>query len=178
MNIKKQYRQAAIEFQLSVRSIKTMLPFVTYSFHKVCFMPKDTTKEHELATTVVNSAWDAWLVQHRKLEAKDKLLIQQGQAFNDQSQIVKDLEYQLGLDFKLVNPDAVLVLAKVNFSKFSDCDQMRNEIDHLNKAFNKTGKQVIVFDSEYSLEILNSEQLEAIGLKRFDRGTLQESSAE
>ncbi|MDF2419201.1 hypothetical protein GWP85_17050 [Acinetobacter beijerinckii] len=178
MSLKKQYRQAAIEFQVSVHSIKTMLPFVTYSFEKVCFIPKDSTKDHELAATVVNASWDAWLVQYRKLEAKDKLLIQQGQAFNDQSHKIKDLEYQLGLDFKLVNPDAVLVLAKVNFSKFHSADQMRNEIDHLHKAFKKAGKQVIVFDSGYSLEILNSEQLEAIGLKRFDRGTLQESNAE
>lgn len=97
MSLKKQYRQVAIEFQVSVHSIKTMLPFVTYSFEKVCFIPKDSTKDHELAATVVNASWDAWLVQYRKLEAKDKLLIQQGQAFNDQSQIVKNLEYKLGL---------------------------------------------------------------------------------
>lgn len=98
MNLKKQYRQASIEFQVSVHSIKSMLSFVEYSFDKVCFIAKGTTKDHEFAAAVVNAAWDAWLVQDRKLQAKDKLLIQQGQAFNDQSQKVKDLEYKLGLN--------------------------------------------------------------------------------
>ncbi|ENW95958.1 hypothetical protein [Acinetobacter sp. NIPH 298] len=95
---KNQFKQAAIEFQLSVYSIKRLLPFVTYSFDKVCFIEKGTTKDHELAATVVNAAWDAWLVQHRKLGTKDMLIIQQGQAFNEQSQKVKDLEYKLGLN--------------------------------------------------------------------------------
>lgn len=98
MSIKNQFRQATIEFQLGVHSIKPLLSFVEYSFDKVCFVAKGTTKDHELAATAVNAAWDAWLVQNRKLEAKDKLLIQQGQAFNDQSQKVKDLEYKLGLN--------------------------------------------------------------------------------
>lgn len=163
---KNEFKQAAIQFQLAVHSVKHLLGYVSYSFDQVCFIESGTTKDHEFAATVVNVAWDAWLVQHRKLDAKDKLLIQQGQAFNDQSQKVKDLEYQLGLDFKLVNPDAVLVLAKVNFSKFHSADQMRNEIDHLHKAFKKAGKQVIVFDSGYSLEVLTDEQLHDAGLKR------------
>lgn len=165
---KNEFKQAAIQFQLAVHSVKHLLGYVSYSFDQVCFIESGTTKDHEFAATVVNVAWDAWLVQHRKLEAKDKLLIQQGQAFNDQSQKVKDLEYQLGLDFKLVNPDAVLVLAKVNFSKFHSADQMRNEIDHLHKAFKKAGKQVIVFDSGYSLEVLTDEQLHGAGLKRIN----------
>lgn len=164
---KNQFKQAAIQFQLAVHSIKHLLGYVSYSFDQVCFIESGTTKDHEFAAVVVNAAWDAWLVQQRKLDAKDKLVIQQGQAFNDQSQKVKDLEYQLGLDFKLVNPDAVLVLAKVNFSKFHSADQMRNEIDHLHKAFKKAGKQVIVFDSGYSLEVLTDEQLHVAGLKRF-----------
>ncbi len=174
---KNQFKQSSIQFQLAVHSIKHLLGYVTYSFDQVCFIESGTTKDHEFAATVVNVAWDAWLVQQRKLDAKDKLVIQQGQAFNDQSQKVKDLEYQLGLDFKLVNPDAVLVLAKVNFSKFHSADQMRYEIDHLHKAFKKAGKQVIVFDSGYSLEVLTDEQLKQSGLKRVDRGTLQNESS-
>ncbi len=165
---KNEFKQAAIQFQLAVHSIKHLLGYVSYSFDQVCFIESGTTKDHEFAATVVNVAWDAWLVQQRKLDAKDKLVIQQGQAFNDQSQKVKDLEYQLGLDFKLVNPDAVLVLAKVNFSKFHSADQMRNEIDHLRKAFKRAGKQVIVFDSGYSLELLTDEQLHGAGLKRIN----------
>lgn len=94
---KKQFKQAAIQFQLAVHSIKHLLGYVTYNFDQVCFIESGTTKDHEFAAAVVNTAWDAWLVQERKLEAKDKLLIQQGQAFNDQSQKVKDLEYRLGL---------------------------------------------------------------------------------
>lgn len=174
---KNQFKQSAIQFQLAVHSIKHLLGYVSYSFGQICFIAADSTPDHEFAAAVVNSAWDAWLVQQRKLDAKDRLVIQQGQAFNDQSQKVKDLEYQLGLDFKLVNPDAVLVLAKVNFSKFYSADQMRNEIDHLQKAFKKAGKQVIVFDSGYSLEVLTDEQLKQSGLKRVDRGTLQNESS-
>ena len=98
MSIKNQFRQTAIDFQLGVLSIRHLFGYVTYSFDKVCFVESDTTKDHEFAAAVVNAAWDAWLVQQRKLEAKDKLLIQQGQAFNDQSQKVKDLEYKLGLN--------------------------------------------------------------------------------
>lgn len=164
--IKNQFRQLSIEFQLSVLSIHHLLCYVTYSFDQMCYVESGTTKDHEFAAVVVNAAWDAWLVQHRKLESKDKLLIQQGQAYNEQSQKVKDLEYKLGLDFKLVNPDAVLVLAKVDFRKFYSHEQMRNELDHLSKAFKKAGKQVIVFDSGYSLEVLSDEQLSDIGLKR------------
>ncbi|WP_111848700.1 hypothetical protein [Acinetobacter baumannii] len=164
--IKNQFRQLSIEFQLSVLSIHHLLCYVTYSFDQMCYVESGTTKDHEFAAVVVNAAWDAWLVQHRKLESKDKLLIQQGQAYNEQSQKVKDLEYKLGLDFKLVNPDAVLVLAKVDFRKFYSHEQMRNELDHLSKAFKKAGKQVIVFDSGYSLEVLSDDQLSNIGLKR------------
>ncbi|MFV5640704.1 hypothetical protein [Acinetobacter oleivorans] len=164
--IKNQFRQLSIEFQLSVLSVHHLLSYVTYSFDQMCYVESGTTKDHEFAAVVVNAAWDAWLVQHRKLESKDKLLIQQGQAYNEQSQKVKDLEYKLGLDFKLVNPDAVLVLAKVDFRKFYSHEQMRNELDHLSKAFKKAGKQVIVFDSGYSLEVLSDEQLGDIGLKR------------
>ncbi|MFW1635635.1 hypothetical protein [Acinetobacter oleivorans] len=164
--IKNLFRQLSIDFQLSVLSVHHLLSYVTYSFDQMCYVESGTTKDHEFAAVVVNAAWDAWLVQHRKLESKDKLLIQQGQAYNEQSQKVKDLEYKLGLDFKLVNPDAVLVLAKVDFRKFYSHEQMRNELDHLSKAFKKTGKQVIVFDSGYSLEVLSDEQLNEIGLKR------------
>ncbi len=71
---------------------------MTYRFDQVCFVESGTTKDHEFAATVVNSAWDAWLVQQRKLNAKDMLLIQRGQAFNEQSQKVKDLEYRLGIN--------------------------------------------------------------------------------
>lgn len=174
---KNEFKQAAIQFQLAVHSIKHLLGYVSYSFDQVSFIESGTTKDHEFAATVVNVAWDAWLVQHRKLEAKDKLLIQQGQAFNDQSQKVKDLEYQLGLDFKLVNSDTVLVLAKVDFRKFTDCDQMRNEIDQIQKGFKQSGKQVIIFDSGYSFEVLTDEQLQAKGLKWIHRGTLQDLKA-
>lgn len=94
---KNQFKQSAIQFQLAVHSIKHLLGYVLYSFDQVCFIESGTTKDHEFAAAVVNAAWDAWLVQQRKLDAKDMLIIQQGQAFNDQSQKVKDLEYQLGL---------------------------------------------------------------------------------
>ena len=97
MSVKNQFRQAAIDFQLSVLSIKHLYGYVEYDFDQVCFVESGTSKEHEFAAAVVSAAWDAWLVQNRKLEAKDKLLIQQGQAFNDQSQKVRDLEYRLGL---------------------------------------------------------------------------------
>lgn len=96
MSVKNQFRQSAIDFQLSVLSIKHLLGHVTYNFDQVCFVESGTSNDHEFAAAVVNAAWDAWLVQCRKLEAKDKLLIQQGQAFNDQSQKVRDLEYELG----------------------------------------------------------------------------------
>lgn len=97
MNVKNQFRQVAIDFQLGVLSIKHLLSFVEYNFDQVCFIESGATKDHEFAAAVVNAAWDAWLVQNRKIKAKDKLLIQQGQAFNDQSQKVRDLEYRLGL---------------------------------------------------------------------------------
>lgn len=76
-SIKNQFRQTAIDFQLGVFSIKHLFCFVTYSFDKVCFVESGTTKEHEIAAQIVNAAWDAWLVQQRKLEAKDKLLTHQ-----------------------------------------------------------------------------------------------------
>lgn len=95
---KNQFKQSAIQFQLAVHSIKHLLGYVAYSFDQVCFIESGTTKDHEFAATVVNVAWDAWLVQQRKLDAKDKLLIQQGQAFNEQSQKVKDFAHKLGLN--------------------------------------------------------------------------------
>lgn len=97
-SVKNQFRQTAIDFQLGVFSIKHLFSFVTYSFDKVCFVESGTTKEHEIAAQIVNAGWEAWLVQQRKLDAKDKLLIQQGQAFNEQSQKVTDLEHKLGLN--------------------------------------------------------------------------------
>ncbi|WP_151765917.1 hypothetical protein [Acinetobacter colistiniresistens] len=95
---KNQFKQAAIQFQLEVHSIKRLLGYVSYSFGQICFIAADSTADHDFAAAVVNSAWDAWLVQQRKLDAKDMLLIQQGQAFNEQSQKVKDLEYRLGIN--------------------------------------------------------------------------------
>lgn len=82
---KNQFKQAAIQFQLAVHSIKHLLGYVSYSFDQVCFIESGTTKDHEFAATVVNAAWDAWLVQQRKLEAKDMLLVHQIEA-NEQSQ--------------------------------------------------------------------------------------------
>lgn len=151
-----------LEFEFSF-PIPVLLNHVLYDAKTNLYFAKN---DYVQAQESVNLGWQIWQIQQKKIESKDKLLIQQGQAFNDQSQKVKDLEYQLGLDFKLVNPDAVLVLAKVNFSKFHSADQMRNEIDHLHKAFKKAGKQVIVFDSGYSLEVLTDEQLHNAGLKR------------
>lgn len=77
MSIKKQFRQASIDFQLGVLSIRHLFSYVTYSFDKVCYVESGTTKDHEFAAAVVNAAWDAWLVQQRKLDAKDKLLTHQ-----------------------------------------------------------------------------------------------------
>ncbi|WP_151838079.1 MULTISPECIES: hypothetical protein [unclassified Acinetobacter] len=79
---KNQFKRAAIQFQLAVHSIKHLLGYVSYSFDQVCFIESGTTKDHEFAATVVNSAWDAWLVQQRKLDAKDKLLTQLHNAAN------------------------------------------------------------------------------------------------
>lgn len=71
---KNQFKQSAIQFQLAVHSIKHLLGYVSYSFDQVCFIESGTTKDHEFAAAVVNAAWDAWLVQQRKLDAKDMLL--------------------------------------------------------------------------------------------------------
>lgn len=71
---KNQFKQSAIQFQLAVHSIKHLLGYVSYSFDQVCFIESGTTKDHEFAAAVVSAAWDAWLVQQRKLDAKDMLL--------------------------------------------------------------------------------------------------------
>ncbi len=78
--VKNQFRQTSIEFQLSVLSIKHLLNYVTYSFDQICYVESGSSKDHEFAAVVVNAAWDAWLVQQRKLEAKDKLLVHQIEA--------------------------------------------------------------------------------------------------
>ncbi|WP_046023697.1 MULTISPECIES: hypothetical protein [Acinetobacter calcoaceticus/baumannii complex] len=154
------------QFELEFAPVRHLLAYVSYSNQMSSYVPKGSEEESRIAASLVNIAWTSWLYQQAKVNAKDKLLIQQGQRYNEQSQKVKDLEYQLGLDFKLVNPDAVLILAKVDFRKFYSHEQMRNELDHLSKAFKKAGKQVIVFDSGYSLEVMTDEQLNDIGLKR------------
>ncbi|HCT3318149.1 TPA: hypothetical protein OTT47_000289 [Acinetobacter nosocomialis] len=153
-------------FELEFAPVRHLLGFVEYSPQIGSYRPKGSDEDSRVAASMVNIAWSAWVEQQVKLDAKDKLLIQQGQAYNEQSQKVKDLEYKLSLDFELVNPDAVLVLARVNFCKFHSHEQMRNELDHLTKAFKKAGKQVIVFDSGYSLEVMTDEQLNDVGLKR------------
>lgn len=154
------------QFELEFAPVRHLLAYVSYSNQMSSYVPKGSDEESRIAASLVNIAWTSWLYQQAKVNAKDKLLIQQGQGYNEQSQKVKDLEYQLGLDFKLVNPDAVLILAKVDFRKFYSHEQMRNELDHLSKAFKKAGKQVIVFDSGYSLEVMTDEQLNDVGLKR------------
>ncbi|WP_411583090.1 hypothetical protein [Acinetobacter nosocomialis] len=154
------------QFELEFAPVRHLLGYVSYSKHMSSYVPKGSDEESRITASLVNIAWTSWLYQQAKVNAKDKLLIQQGQGYNEQSQKVKDLEYQLGLDFKLVNPDAVLILAKVDFRKFYSHEQMRNELDHLSKAFKKAGKQVIVFDSGYSLEVMTDEQLNDVGLKR------------
>lgn len=151
-----------LEFEFNF-PIPVLLNHVSYDDKTNLYFAKN---DYVQAQESVNLGWQLWQIQQKKIESKDKLLIQQGQAYNEQSQKVKDLEYQLGLDFKLVNPDAVLILAKVDFRKFYSHEQMRNELDHLSKAFKKAGKQVIVFDSGYTLEVLNDEQLSDVGLKR------------
>ncbi|HGP3418208.1 TPA: hypothetical protein ACLHMH_000062 [Acinetobacter baumannii] len=156
--IKNQFRQLSIEFQLSVLSVHHLLSYVTYSFDQMCYVESGTTKDHEFAAVVVNAAWDAWLVQHRKLESKDKLLIQQGQAYNEQSQKVKDLEYKLSLEFTLVPQDVSLVLVRVDYSKFYSSEQARAEIAFIKKHFSKVSKTVVVLDSKYSIETLTDEQ--------------------
>lgn len=80
--VKNQFRQTSIEFQLSVLSIKHLLNYVTYSFDQICYVESGSSKDHEFAAAVVNAAWDAWLVQQRKLDAKDKLLTQLHNAAN------------------------------------------------------------------------------------------------
>lgn len=159
--IKNQFRQLSIDFQLSVLSVHHLLCYVTYSFDQMCYVESGTTKDHEFAAVVVNAAWDAWLVQHRKLEAKDKLLIQQGQAYNEQSQKVKDLEYKLSLEFTLVPQDVSLVLVRVDYSKFYSSEQARAEIAFIKKHFSKVSKTVVVLDSKYSIETLMDEQQRA-----------------
>lgn len=154
------------QFELEFAPVRHLLGYVSYSKHMSSYVPKGSDEESRIAASLVNIAWTSWLYQQAKINAKDKLLIQQGQAYNEQSQKVKDLEYKLSLDFELVNPDAVLILAKVDFRKFYSHEQMRNELDHLSKAFKKAGKQVIVFDSGYSLEVMTDEQLNDVGLKR------------
>jgi len=154
-----------LEFEFNF-PIPALLNHVSYDAKTNLYYAKN---DYVQAQESVNLGWQLWLIQQKKIESKDKLLIQQGQAYNEQSQKVKDLEYQLGLDFKLVNPDAVLVLARVNFCKFHSAEQMRKEMDHLHKAFKKAGKQVIVFDSGYSLEVMTDEQLSDVGLKRINR---------
>ncbi|HFX6519009.1 TPA: hypothetical protein ACIFEI_002700 [Acinetobacter nosocomialis] len=154
------------QFELEFAPVRHLLGYVSYSIQMSSYVPKGSDEESRIAASLVNIAWTSWLYQQAKIDAKDKLLIQQGQAYNEQSQKVKDLEYQLSLDFKLVNPDAALVLAKVDFRKFYSHEQMRNELDHLSKAFKKAGKQVIVFDSGYSLEVMTDEQLSSAGLMR------------
>lgn len=74
--VKNQFRQTSIEFQFSVLSIKHLLGYVTYSFDQICYVESGSSKDHEFAAVVVNAAWDAYLVQQRKLDAKDKLLAQ------------------------------------------------------------------------------------------------------
>ncbi|OUC67327.1 hypothetical protein [Acinetobacter seifertii] len=154
------------QFELEFAPVRHLLAYVSYSNEMSSYVPTGSDEESRIAASLVNIAWTSWLYQQTKVNAKDKLLIQQCQAYNEQSQKVKDLEFKLSLDFELVNPDAVLVLARVNFCKFHSHEQMRNELDHLTKAFKNAGKQVIVFDSEYSLEVMTDEQLNDVGLKR------------
>lgn len=154
------------QFELEFAPVRHLLGYISYSNQMSSYVPKGSDEESRIAASLVNIAWTSWLYQQAKVNAKDKLLIQQGQAYNEQSQKVKDLEYKLSLDFELVNPDAVLVLARVNFCKFHSHEQMRNELDHLTKAFKKAGKQVIVFDYGYSLEVMTDEQLSSAGLMR------------
>ncbi|QDJ91865.1 hypothetical protein [Acinetobacter haemolyticus] len=71
--------------------------YVEYDSRTNTYVSLGHSEDHKLAHEYVNISWGTWLEQQKRLDAKDKLLIQQGQAFNDQSQKVKDLEYRLGL---------------------------------------------------------------------------------
>lgn len=161
--IKNQFRQLSIEFQLSVLSIHHLLSYVTYSFDQMCYAESGTSKDHEFAAVVVNAAWDAWLVQHRKLEAKDKLLIQQGQAYNEQSQKVKDLEYKLSLEFTLVPQQAALVVVRGDFTHFHSREHAKSVADQLHKSFSQSGVPVVLIDKCYSVEQMSKEQMISLG---------------
>ncbi|MND23237.1 hypothetical protein D3C80_136370 [compost metagenome] len=161
--IKNQFRQLSIDFQLSVLSVHHLLSYVTYSFDQMCYVESGTTKDHEFAAVVVNAAWDAWLVQHRKLESKDKLLIQQGQAYNEQSQKVKDLEYKLSLEFTLVPQQAALVVVRGDFTHFNSREHAKSVADQLHKSFSQSGVPVVLIDKCYSVEQMSTEQMISLG---------------
>lgn len=149
------------QFELEFAPVRHLLGYVSYSNQMSSYVPKGSDEESRIAASLVNIAWTSWLYQQAKINAKDKLLIQQGQAYNDQRQKVKDLEYKLSLEFTLVPQDVSLVLVRVDYSKFYSSEQARAEIAFIKKHFSKVSKTVVVLDSKYSFETLNDEQQRA-----------------
>ncbi|WOQ34280.1 hypothetical protein [Acinetobacter baumannii] len=157
-------------FELEFAPVRHLLGFVEYSPQIGSYRPKGSDEDSRVAASMVNIAWSAWVEQQVKLDAKDKLLIQQGQAYNEQSQKVKDLEYKLSLEFTLVPQDVSLVLVRVDYSKFYSSEQARAEIAFIKKHFSKVSKTVVVLDSKYSIETLTDEQQRAKGCGVFHGG--------
>ncbi|HGW3557441.1 TPA: hypothetical protein ACNIBZ_000194 [Acinetobacter baumannii] len=149
------------QFELEFAPVRHLLGYVSYSNQMSSYVPKGSDEESRIAASLVNIAWTSWLYQQAKINAKDKLLIQQGQAYNEQSQKVKDLEYKLSLEFTLVPQDVSLVLVRVDYSKFYSSEQARAEIAFIKKHFSKVSKTVVVLDSKYSFETLTDEQQRA-----------------
>ncbi len=146
-----------LEFEFSF-PIPVLLNHVSYDVKTNLYYAKN---DYVQAQESVNLGWQIWQIQQKKIESKDKLLIQQGQAYNEQSQKVKDLEYKLSLEFTLVPQDVSLVLVRVDYSKFYSSEQARAEIAFIKKHFSKVSKTVIVLDSKYSIETLTDEQQRA-----------------
>jgi|GEM_PF-5336418 len=146
-----------LEFEFNF-PIPALLNHVSYDAKSNLYYAKN---DYVQAQESMNLGWQLWQVQQKKIESKDKLLIQQGQAYNEQSQKVKDLEYKLSLEFTLVPQDVSLVLVRVDYSKFYSSEQARAEIAFIKKHFSKVSKTVVVLDSKYSIETLTDEQQRA-----------------
>ncbi|ARG16938.1 hypothetical protein B7L44_10250 [Acinetobacter nosocomialis] len=151
------------QFELEFAPVRHLLGYVSYSKHMSSYVPKGSDEESRIAASLVNIAWTSWLYQQAKVNAKDKLLIQQGQAYNEQNQKVKDLEYKLSLEFTLVPQQAALVVVRGDFTHFHSREHAKSVADQLHKSFSESGVPVVLIDKCYSVEQMSTEQMISLG---------------
>lgn len=148
-----------LEFEFNF-PIPALLNHVSYDAKTNLYYAKN---DYVQAQESVNLGWQLWLIQQKKIESKDKLLIQQGQAYNEQSQKVKDLEYKLSLEFTLVPQQAALVVVRGDFTHFHSREHAKSVADQLHKSFSQSGVPVVLIDKCYSVEQMSKEQMISLG---------------